>query len=105
MIVLSPELVILLFGKKWIHTIPIMQILTFVGILRSVSFFQGPAFVAMGKPLIQFELGLLNAILNLLACLVAVQWGILAVAVAYVVSDYPVFPIGQWILSKLMNFS
>lgn len=104
-IILSPELVITLFGEKWSASIPIMQILAFTGILRAISFFQRSAFVAMGQPLIQFKLGLLNAIFNLIACLIAVRWGILAVAVAYVISDYLVFPIGQWLLSKLIQIS
>jgi PST family polysaccharide transporter len=103
MIILSPELVITLFGEKWLTSIPIMQILAFAGILRAVSFFQRSAFVAIGQPLIQFKLGLLNAIFNLIACLIAIRWGILAVAVAYVMSDYLVFPLGQWFLSKLIQ--
>jgi PST family polysaccharide transporter len=104
-IILSPELVVTLFGEKWSESIPIIQILAFTGILRAVSFFQRSAFIARGKPLIQFKLGLLNATFNLIACLIAIRWGILAVAVAYVMSDYLVFPIGQWLLSKLIQIS
>lgn len=105
MLILSSDLVITLFGEKWIQAIPILQILAFAGILRSVSFFQRSAFVAIGKPFLQFKLGLLNAIFNVIACLIAVQWGIIAVAAAYVISDYLVFPLGQWRLSQLISLS
>jgi len=104
-IILAPEIVITLFGEKWIEAITIIQILVCAGILRVISLFQRSAFVAMGKPSLQFKLGLVNAILNLIACLIAVKWGILAVATAYVISDYLVFPIGQWFLSQLISLS
>ena len=104
-IILAPEIVTILFGEKWREAIPILQILIFAGIIRAVSLFQRAAYVAMGKPSLQFKLGLLNAIFNLIACLLAVKWGILAVAMAYVLSDYLVFPIGQWLLTKVIAIS
>ncbi|MEA5619326.1 lipopolysaccharide biosynthesis protein [Cronbergia sp. UHCC 0137] len=104
-ILLSPQLVITLFGEHWRSAIPILQILPLTGIIRAVSFFQRSAFIAMGQPSIQMKLGLLNAIVNVIACLIALHWGILAVASAYVISDYLVFPLGQWLLSKLISLS
>lgn len=103
--ILSPELVISLFGQKWTDAIPILQIIPLVGILRAITVFQRSAFVALGQPVLQFKLGLLNATLNIIACLIAVQWGIVAVARAYVLSDYLVFPLGQWLLSQLISLS
>ena len=94
-----------LFGEKWSNAIPIMQILSLTGILRGLTFFQRSAFIALGKPSLQLKVGLLNAILNVIACLVAIQWGILAVAMAYVISDYLVFPLSQWLLTRLINIS
>lgn len=103
MIMLTPELVILLFGKQWLPAIPIMQILALAGLLRSVSFFNASVFMAMDKPAWRFRIGLLNAILNVIACLVAVHWGLIAVAVAYVLSDYLAFPISLWAVSQLIK--
>jgi PST family polysaccharide transporter len=104
-IILSPELVVSLFGQKWTHAITILQIISLAGMLRAITVFQRSTFVALGQPLLQFKLGLLNATLNIIACLIAVQWGILAVATAYVLSDYLVFPLGQWLLSQLISLS
>jgi teichuronic acid exporter len=101
-VTLAPEIVITLFGKQWIEAIPIMQILSFAGMIRIISLFQRSTFLAMGKPSLQLKLGLLNATLNLIVCSIAIKWGILAVATAYVISDYLVFPFGQWLLSKLI---
>lgn len=103
MIMLTPELVILLFGKQWLPAIPIMQILALAGLLRSVSFFNASVITSMNKPAWIFRLGLLNAVLNIIACLVAIHWGLIAVAVAYVLSDYLAFPISLWAASQLIQ--
>jgi O-antigen/teichoic acid export membrane protein len=101
MAVMARELVLVLFGEQWLPSVPVMQILAFAGILRSVTFAKGSVFLALGKPAWQFRLSLLNAVLNVTGFLIAVRWGILAVACSYVIRAYSVFPIGQWLLTKL----
>ncbi|ACK72571.1 polysaccharide biosynthesis protein [Gloeothece citriformis PCC 7424] len=105
MAALTPELVKLLFGEKWLPSVPIMQILAFVGILYSLLNFNWSAFIAMGKPSWRFWLTLLTATLNIVACLLAVRWGIVAVALGYLMSDYLAFPVCLWALNKLIKVS
>jgi O-antigen/teichoic acid export membrane protein len=102
---LAPELVVLLFGKQWIPSIPVMQVLSFAGIFKAVTFLKGSVFIAMGKPYWTLWLGLLNAVLNLIGFILAVRWGIVAVASAYVIRGYLVFPISQWVVSRLIQIS
>ena len=103
MMTLSEELIITLFGEKWIEAIPIIRIIGFTGILRGISFFQRSAFVSMGKPAWQLQIGTINTLLNIAFCLVAIKWGIVAVAIAYVVSDYCVLPLSSWKLKQLIS--
>ncbi|MUG93846.1 MOP flippase family protein [Scytonema sp. UIC 10036] len=103
MAALAPELVLLLFGKQWIPSIPVMQVLAFAGIFKAVTFFKGSVFIAMGKPSLTFWFGLLNAVLNVIGFVLAVRWGIIAVATAYVIRGYLVFPISQWVVSRLIQ--
>lgn len=103
MATLAPELVVSLFGEQWIPATPVMQVLAFAGMINSISLFKGSVFMAMGKPSWQLKIGIFQAALNLIAFLVAVRWGITAVALAYVISSYIVFPISQWAVSKLIN--
>jgi O-antigen/teichoic acid export membrane protein len=103
MAILAPELVINLFGEKWQASIPIMQILAFMGILYAISNFNWSAFTSMGKPAWRLWLSLLNAALNIIACIFAVQWGIIAVAYAYTISSYLVFPISHYALNRLIK--
>ncbi len=103
MAVLSPELVRVLFGEQWLPSVPLMQVLALMGILRSITFFKGSVFIAMGKPAWWFWLSALNAVLNLTGFAIAYRWGIFAVASAAVIRSYLVFPIGQWAISKLIK--
>lgn len=100
--ILGTELIVTLFGEQWIPAIGVMQILAFEGILLAVSLFHKSVFISMGKPSWTVRISLLNATANLIACLIAVRWGITAVAIAYVISSYLVFPVSQWAVNRLI---
>lgn len=102
-IILASELVFSLLGSQWIPATPVMQVLALAGIINSISLFKGSVFMAMGKPSLQLKIGLLTTALNLIGFLVAVRWGIVAVALAYVISSYIIFPISQWVISQLIE--
>jgi PST family polysaccharide transporter len=100
---LAPELIQVLFGEQWHPSIPVMQILSLVGLLRTVTYFKGSIFMAMGKPSWHLKINLLSAILNVLGFAIAVRWGIVAVAFAYLARACIVFPVSQTVVSKLLQ--
>lgn len=100
--VLAPELVPVLFGSKWQPSIPVMQVLAFIGILHSMVYFNSTVMMAKGKPSWRFRVNCLNAVVNVIAFAVVTRWGILAVAVAYVISGYLIFPISIYLVRKLI---
>ena len=102
-VIFAPELIVTLFGKQWIPATVPMQILAFEGIILAVSLFHKSVFISMGKPSWTVRISLLNATANLIACLIAVRWGIIAVAIAYVISSYLVFPVSQWAVNRLIK--
>ena len=102
---LSQELVIVMFGDKWQSAIPVMQVLSLGGIIYLILFFNRSVFVAIGKPFWRLRLEVVNVFFNTLACIAAVNYGILAVAIAYVVSDFLMIPLSLWVLKKLMKIS
>lgn len=101
--ILSPEVVTVLFGEKWLPSAPVMTILSFAGLLTSVSYFSSPVFLAMGKPDWKLKINLLSSISNLILFALVVRSGILAVALAFTVRGYVFFPIGQWAIAKLIH--
>lgn len=104
-VTLASELVITIFGEQWQPSIPIMQLLTLGGIISLILFFNRSVFVAIGKPFWQLRLEFLNVSFNIVACIIAVRYGILAMAFAYVISDFLVIPASLWTLNKVMRIS
>jgi O-antigen/teichoic acid export membrane protein len=103
--VLAPELVVMLFGRQWLPSIPVLQVLSFAGLFQSISFFKSAVFVAMGRPAWSFRLSCLSVVLNVVGFAIALRWGIVAVAAAFVIRGYLVFPVGQWAVSRLIHTS
>ncbi|MBT9317280.1 lipopolysaccharide biosynthesis protein [Leptothoe spongobia] len=104
--VLAPNLVPVLFGEKWISSIPVMQALILVGLLQSVSYFNGVIMVATGKADWRLWISCLNVLLNILGFLIAVKWGIVAVALSFAATNYLTFPVSIWAIRQLiaLNF-
>lgn len=101
--ILSPELISLLFGEQWLPSVPVLRILAFVGALRSVTYFKSSIFLAMGKLNWRLRLSMLSSVLNVVGFFVAVRWGIVAVAGAYLARACIFFPISQGAVSKLLK--
>ncbi len=101
--VLAPELINTLFGEQWRPAVPVLQILAVVGALRSVTYFKSSVLLAMGKPHWRLYLGCLSATLNVVGFYIAVRWGIVAVALAYLARATIVFPISQGAVSHLID--
>lgn len=100
---LAPHLIPLLFGPQWLPSVPVLQVLCLAGVFQAVSFFKSSVFIALGKPSWSLWLSLLTVVLNLIGFSIAVRWGIVAVAAAFVIRGYLVFPIGQWAVSRLIR--
>src|SRR5574341_237667 len=98
--VVAPEVVPALFGAKWMPSIPVMQVLSMIGILQSVLFFNGSVLRASGKPNWEFAIMGLNAFCSILGSLLAVRWGIVAVAASFVITGYLLAPVSYVAVRK-----
>ena len=101
--VLAPEVVPAVFGAKWAPSIPVMQVLSLIGILQSVLFFNGSVLRASGKPNWELAIMTLNAFCSVLGFLVTVKWGIVAVAASFVVTGYLLAPVSYMAVRKLIH--
>ena len=103
MAVLAPEIVRGIFGEQWTQSIPVMQVLAVVGVIRLVVQFFGPIFIAMGKPAWDLWLALVNTAVRILGFLIAVQWGIVAVAISIVLLSIPFVVVRFILLNRLIK--
>jgi O-antigen/teichoic acid export membrane protein len=102
MVALAPDFVPVVFGTKWMGSVPIMQILAFLGVVQFLTYLNGTMLKALGKPSWQVIIVVVTTVLKALAFLVAVRFGIIAVAVASVCVGCVVAPAYYWTLHRLI---
>ena len=100
---LAPELIRVLFGEQWLPSIPVMQILAFLGVFVSLYYFNASVMIAMGKPFWKVILSFINGVANAVAFAIVVRWGIVAVAAACVIRFYLLAPFELWAVQKLIH--
>ena len=101
--IVAPEAVRVIYTDKWAASIPVIQILMLIGIVRSASFFYSSIFRAAGKPSWRFALYALTAALNVAGFALVVHMGIVAVATSYVVVSYILMPLYFYLVQKLVH--
>jgi O-antigen/teichoic acid export membrane protein len=101
----APETVRVLYGDSWITSIPVMQLLMLVGIVRSASLIYSSIFRSCGKPSWRFGLWSLTAVMNVIGFWVVVRLGIIAVAASYVFVSYFLMPLYILMVRRLIHIS
>lgn len=103
--VLAPQIVLFIYGPQWENSIPVMRILPYIGIIHVTLYFHSALLLAKGKPDWRMLLALVHTAANVLFFAVSVRWGIVAVATAYVLQGYLLFPVDIWVTQKTLPFS
>ena len=102
---LSSELIIQLYGMPWMASIPVLQLLMLIGLVRSAMYIYSSVFRAAGKPSWRFWIYLLTAVLNVIGFALVVRLGIVAVAASYVIVSYLLMPLYFFMIRKLIGVS
>jgi len=102
---LSTELIIQLYGPQWIASIPVLQLLMLIGIVRSATYIYSSVFRAAGKPSWRFGILSLTAAMNVIGFVLVVRFGIVAVAASYVIVSYLLMPFYILMIRNLTGIS
>ncbi|NEQ88329.1 MAG: oligosaccharide flippase family protein, partial [Moorea sp. SIO2I5] len=86
--VAAEPFVLTLLGSQWQPVILLLMILAPVGMEQSLGTTVGTIYQAKGRPDLQFRWGIVSGILILTAFVIGLQWGIVGVAVAYVIASF-----------------
>ena len=100
MAVLSREIVLVFFGPQWTDSASVMAALSVAGVLQTFAFFANSLVLATGHTGLVVRMALLSTVLNVVGFVIAVQWGITAVAVAYSIRVVLVTPIWLHLSNK-----
>jgi PST family polysaccharide transporter len=102
---LSSEVIIQLYGTQWIASIPVLQLLMLIGIVRSATYIYSSVFRAAGKPSWRFGILSLTAAMNVVGFVLVVRFGIVAVAASYVIVSYLLMPLYILMIRNLTGIS
>jgi PST family polysaccharide transporter len=102
--VVAPDLIPVLYGEQWVPSVPVLQVLMGIGILHSVFLHNGAVLKATNHPHWALYLNVVHAALNVIALLIAVRWGIVAVAAAFVIRGYVMAPINLRVVQAALPF-
>jgi PST family polysaccharide transporter len=100
---IAPDAIPFAFGEQWGPSVPVMRVLTGVGILQSLTFFNGSVIKAVGKPSWQLGIAALQTVCTCVAMLAVVRSGITAVAITSVVVGVALYPVGFWAVWRLIG--
>jgi len=101
MSLMAPDLVATAFGAQWGPSAHVLRVLAFAVIIVALFIFNGMVLKTMGKPAWVFRLAALDAVANVIAFLICVRWGIVAVAAGFVVCAYALVPFRVWLLPRV----
>lgn len=101
--VLAPEFVETVYGEQWAPSATIMQILAFIGILHASYYFNRSVILGAGRPTWALALATITAVANVVAFSIAVHWGIVAVAIAYVARAYLFSPLPLIVVHRIIG--
>ena len=100
---LAPVAMPWVLGSQWQSSVPIFQVLTFVGALTAVAYYDRSALLALGRTRTAFLLTFGQSLLGLLFIAIALPFGILAVAIAVALRQYVYWPVRIIVLRNAID--
>lgn len=102
-IAIAPEATRLLFGNQWDASIPVMRVLALAGLVQSILFVDSTVIKSLGKPSWRVAIMGGTTVALVLAFAIAVQFGIVQVAIAMVVVTYATAPVWLYASNRLIG--
>lgn len=100
--VLSRDFVGVVLGPGWQPTVQVLQLLALAGVRFSLNYYDSSVHFALRRPDIRMKLLMMHTTANVIAFLIAVQYGIVAVAAAFVLRTYVLSPVDLTVLTRLL---
>ena len=101
-LVMAPEFLTVLFGPQWEASVPIVQILSVLGVIQLLSQLNATLLRAAGKPAWQLAIIALTTMLKVAAFFIAVNYGLVAVAIAAACVGLLTAPAWYWAVHRLV---
>ncbi|MDF0516860.1 lipopolysaccharide biosynthesis protein [Bradyrhizobium yuanmingense] len=100
---LAPDLIVGFFGSKWGEAAPLLAIMSITGFLTTIGLYNHSVILAFGKPHWQTWLTLIYAVSNIAIFIVAAPFGLVAIAVGYVVRALLLYPLSAGASMRILS--
>ncbi|WP_244431266.1 lipopolysaccharide biosynthesis protein [Bradyrhizobium yuanmingense] len=100
---LAPDLIVGFFGSKWGEAAPLLAIMSITGFLTTIGLYNHSVILAFGKPHWQTWLTLIYAVSNIAIFIVAAPFGLIAIAVGYVVRALLLYPLSAGASMRILS--
>lgn len=101
--ILAPEITRVVLGDKWLPIVPAMQVLCFLGALKTLGY--GTLFEGVGRPDIPTKISLIR--LGFMAAIIyplTIKWGMVGTAISVLIATLCVLPIGIYHTMKIIHY-
>lgn len=98
-ILVSEDLVLVLFTEKWAAIVPILQLICLINVARVSAMIIPPVLEGLGMPEVVLRYNTLSLCLVPIACVIGLQWGVLGMIVAW----FFVYPVTYLYLIKKLS--
>lgn len=102
--VLSPILVEVLLGNKWLDGIPLIEYISLTSIFMALNTNSSSIYLALGRPKLSTYLMMTRLVIVLpLIIFLVPKFGVIGVAYALMLGAFFLFPLGQFIAAKILG--
>ncbi len=101
----APLAISVLFGSKWLPSVPVVRLLTLAGFLQLLMTFAPTALQSAGRVDLRLQLSFLSVVLYLPAFGIGLRWGIAGVAAGYLVATAVLAPILFRFVARVMGLT
>lgn len=103
--VVADSFVLATFGPKWTAVIPVLRVLSLVGITQPIGSTVGWLYLSQGRADWQFKWGVGSGLFRLSTFAIGVNWGVMGVAFAYLLGTCVLWYPSIAIPGRLINLS
>jgi polysaccharide transporter, PST family len=103
LIVVAPDFVDVVLGRRWRVAVPVIQILSWAGLLQSLQRLNGDILQALDRTQLLLRYSIASFAVNLVAFVVGLQWGIRGVAAAFAIAATVVEPAYAWLTARALG--
>lgn len=104
LIVIAKPLVILLYGVKWIESVPYLRILCIAGAIYSMNTINTNVIRSLGKGKIYFLIQMVKRLIGIAFIFISIRWGVLGLMWALASYSYVTLLINSFVNKRLINY-